>query len=392
MPELPNGHEWPSNACSTSPEASVAAVTTTRALRPVRGCPPVVAIVALDRAQAMGQSRRTTSWRAVFEAAGAHVHDVLVPVRRRPHLDGLAPVVSGHAAPERLAWSAGSLAAQLQTVGPDVVIAVTTRAFDPRVLDGPWTVVLDQVDSLARSYRDRAALTNAGFRRGGYRALAALHGRVERTVRADPVRRVAAGWTDAQMLGAEWVPNVVDDRGASDGDAQPDRDVLFVGTLRYPPNVDALERLGRLWPTICRVRPGTTALVAGATPVRRVHELCARHGWELLADFASLAEVAARARVSVAPVQRVAGIQNKVLDAADVGLAQVVTPEVLEGFAPGVPLTPMAGDTAFAAEVVRLLDDAAARAAQVQAVQDHMRSRYASTAWSGWATELLDAR
>ena len=72
---------------------------------------------------------------------------------------------------------------------------------------------------------------------------------------------------------------------------EPDHDVLFFGTLRYPPNIDALERLGHLWDPLTAMRPGTTALVAGSAPTARVEDLCRVHGWTLLPNFASLPAV-----------------------------------------------------------------------------------------------------
>jgi hypothetical protein len=349
-----------------------------------------VVVVSLGREQAMGEVRRVASWRQVFGATGAEVLDRTVAPGRMPRLDGVLPVVTGRAAPERLAWSGDRLYRSLCDDAPDVVVVVSTRAFDLRILDGPWTVVLDQVDSLARSYHDRVAVVDGLPRRTMYQTLSVLHARVERKIRDAPVRRVAAGWADALTLGAEWVPNTLDDTLAPLDGVEPDHELLFFGTLRYPPNVDALERLARMWPRLQASRPGTTAIVAGAAPVPRVRDLCLRHGWELVPDFTSLPAVGARARVAVAPLSRVAGIQNKVLDAAAIGLPQVVTPEALEGFDPGLPLVGLADDAAFVAEVVRLLQDRDAARAQVVALGEHVRHRYSTEAWRGWASAVSD--
>lgn len=349
-----------------------------------------VALVSLGRAQAMGEVRRVSSWRQLFTAAGAEVVELALMPDRRHRVDGLVAVARGDVPPERLAWSGPRARDAIADVDPDVVVVVSTRAFDRRVVAGRATVVLDQVDSLARSYHDRAALVDGLPRRMGYRSLAALHARVERRIRWAPVRRVAAGWSDALSLGAEWVPNLVDPALAPVAGAVPDTDVLFFGTLRYPPNVDALERMARLWPAMLRARPGTTAVVAGSAPTPRVVELCRVQGWELVADFAALPDVAARARIAVAPLTRVAGIQNKVLDAAMLGLAQVVTPAALEGFAPGFPLAGHGSDAAFVAEVVRLLDAPEAAEAETALVRAHAVAEYGAEHWRQWATEVLD--
>lgn len=336
----------------------------------------------------MGEVRRVASWRQLFHAVDAEVVELSVTPDRRPHLDGMSAVIRSGATPERLAWSGPRLRERLHERAPDAVLVVSTRAYDARAVAGPWTVVVDQVDSLARSYHDRAAVVEGRIKQWGYRGLSAMHARVEQRLRTSSLRRVAAGWSDALALGAEWIPNLVDESLAPTS-GTPDRDVVFFGTLRYPPNIEALERLARCWPLVQARRPGTTAMVAGAAPTARVEELCREHDWELVANFASLSTVAARTRVAVAPLSKVAGIQNKVLDAASVGLAQVVTPEALEGFGPGLPIEPAIGDAAFVEEVTRLLDDPASARTQVRAMQTHIAAQYSVDRWAPWAATLL---
>jgi hypothetical protein len=250
--------------------------------------------------------------------------------------------------------------------------------------------VLDFVDSLSRNYRDRSEIATARLARFGFAALSRAHERVERRLERIPIRRVAAGTADARDLAAEWVPIVSDPalRPLAE-DRAMDRDVLFFGTLRYPPNLEALERLTRIWPMVQRVRPDATALIAGSAPPRRVRELCAAQRWELRADFASLTAVASRARVAVAPLDRTAGMQIKVLDAASLALPQVVTSAALRGYAADFPLEPRDDDEAFAAEIVRLLEHPADARAEGAAGAHHAEERYSASTWARWATDLL---
>lgn len=346
---------------------------------------PVVAIVSLGREAAKGEVRRVASWRLLFERAGTEVEAITVRPSTRPRFDALPAVLTGRAAPERFAWSARDLMQKLEALAPTLVVVVSARAFDPCLSTGAWAVVLDFVDSLSRSYRDRATLVEGMLRRRAYGGLAIAHGRLERRLGESGVRTVAAGWADAQRLGAEWVPILVDpDLRPVDG-VQRDVDVLFFGTLRYPPNVDALERLARLWPSVQRARPSTTALVAGSAPTPRVRELCVAHRWELVADFESLPAIAARARVAVAPLTHTAGIQIKVLDAAALGLPQVVRSPALAGLDPDFPLVPHDTDEAFAAEIVRLLDDPDAASASAELVRTHVDNEYGADRWADWA-------
>ncbi len=125
--------------------------------------------------------------------------------------------------------------------------------------------VLDLVDPLDRAYRDRAALVG-GLRGVGFRLLARAHARNQRRIRLDTEVVVVAGHDDALALGATWLPiTVMPDKTPSHG--VPDHDLVFAGTLSYPPNIGVLQRLHRLWPRVLARRPGTTMLVAGASPV-----------------------------------------------------------------------------------------------------------------------------
>jgi glycosyltransferase involved in cell wall biosynthesis len=347
-----------------------------------------VALVHLGRAKARGEVRRVESWRTMFEAAGAQVVDVPVGTGRMPHLAKLSGLVPGTAVPESLTWSTGAVIGRLEALGPDLVVVISVRAFDNRLADGPWTTILDFVDSLARSYSDRGEVMK-GARKLGFTALARMHGRAERTLARRGLHTVAAGWADAQRLGAEWVPIITGPGESSRRTAAADHDVLFMGTLRYPPNIDGLERLGRLWPRVLAARPETTALVAGADPPARVVELAHHHGWDLVANFASLADVAARARVAVAPLARTAGIQIKVLDAAALGVPQVVTTAALGGLAPGFPIEPVDDDDAFAAEIVRLLEDPESAAASAASLRAHVEAEYGVGRWARWAADQL---
>jgi hypothetical protein len=348
-----------------------------------------VAIVSLGRSGAMGEVRRVASWRLLFEAAGAQVTEILLTSGHRPHFDGIVGITRGRATPERLAWSGRRLRADLAAVRPDLVVVVSARAYDHVATAGDWGVVVDLVDDLERSYRDRADLATSPLTRRGYQVLATAHRRVGRRLCDGRVHTVVAGWRDARQLDAEWIPIVCNPALRPISGIAPDRDVLFFGTLRYAPNVDALERLGRMWPTVLNARPATTALVAGSAPTARVRELCATHGWELVADFASLPEVAARARLAVAPLDRTAGIQIKVLDAASLGMPQVVTTAALEGYAPDFPLTPHDDDSAFAAEIVRLLQDPQLTARQAHETRHHVHETYSVGAWQHQAAGLL---
>lgn len=277
----------------------------------------------------------------------------------------------------------------LRELSPRVVVCETIRAHHPALLDAPWRLVIDFVDELSASYRDRARILRPRPKSFGYAALSVMSARTERRLRALPERvvRVAAGYQEAERFDAYWVPITVDTPERVERRA--DHDVLFFGTLSYPPNIAAVERLGTLWPSIVARREGTTALIAGAQPVPAVRKLARRHGWTLIADFSSLESVCARARIAVAPVAHASGLQIKVLDAAAFGLAQVVDPVVLRGLQPGFPVVVARDDHDMIARIVALLDDPE-RDALGAAGRAEVQKTYSVDHWVPWARTMLD--
>jgi glycosyltransferase involved in cell wall biosynthesis len=354
--------------------------------------PAVVAMVHLGRTGSMGGVVRTAGLVDIFEQAGARIVDVplLVDHRARPadilH-SGISQIVAGGAVPESLAWSHRSVLRRLQEIQPTIVLCSTARSYHPALRQGPWTVVLDYVDRLSESYRDRALIRGPSARSLAFRALSQLAARFEGRPVPEGMIGVAAGWADARSLGLEWVP-ITRRLPAVRPDGSPTHDLLFVGKLSYEPNVEAIEQLARMWPAITAGRPGTSLLLAGASPEPRVLELAAGLGWTVEVDFADLGEVMGRARLAVVPLAHASGIQTKVLDAAMYGVPQVLSSVATRGLAPGFPAV-VADDDTFAAEVIALLDDPSRMADLGEQGRAHFADTYTPECWVGWAGQTL---
>lgn len=349
-----------------------------------------VVVVDLGRGSALGASRRVTSWNSLWTAAGATVEVVRLvedcPTRRAVLIPALvSAVLRPTVVAETALWSRRALGARLRAARPDVVVYVTARSWAPGLVPDGAVAVMDYVDQLSENYAQRARAA-APLRALAFRLLAAQMRRFER--RALPVvARTAAGRADAAALGAQWVPNLVTLPPPSS--RQPDTDLLFVGTLDYEPNVNAVHRLLRLWPRVQALRPGTTMLVAGAHPSRALIEQVRGAGWLLEADFATLTDVCGRARLAVAPLAIGTGIQNKVLEAAAHGLAQVVDPHVLRGVEPDFPAACGRDDEQLVQEIVRLLDAPDERADLARRGRLAVEDGYTAGAWAHWGHELL---
>jgi glycosyltransferase involved in cell wall biosynthesis len=350
----------------------------------------VVAVIHLGRPQARGEVRRVRSWSDVIRAAGASpVSLPLLPLRPVPAdlATGALSVVSGRRAPETLAWSPRRLRHALHDVGATHAIALTTRAFVPSGVDDLRGVVLDFVDRLSVSYRDRSRIVASPLRRASFRSLGRLHGRVEQRIQR-PQLTAAAGWEDARQLDATWVPVTVEPVDPSRS-AEAPVDLLFTGNLSYPPNVDAVHLLVEVVDHMARTGPVPTVVLAGATPAPAVRALAQRRGWQVVADFADPAPLYAAARVAIAPLRYTAGIQIKVLDAATFGVPVVATPEALAGFDPDLPALSAHGAAGLAAHVRELLADPSRQVALGAELRDHVLAKYAPGRFGEWLRRAL---
>lgn len=356
---------------------------------------PRAALVHLGRRGGMGTWTRINGLRTVFEEAGAEVHDVQLRIEHRPVAGDLmkvkwADLLTSRAVPETLAWSPVSVLRHLLEIDPAVVLCCTSRAYHPVLAEGPWRIVLDFIDRLSVSYRDRSTIEGIGPKRALFGALAWPNERFEARAHRLRVETIAAGWADARDLGATWVPITVPIPSRPLDPSKASHDLLFFGNLTYPPNVEAVQRLARLWERIIARRPGTSLLVAGNEPIAPVRDAAERHGWTLLPNFPAVNDLLASARLGVVPLEHASGIQIKVLEAAAFGLAQVLSPAARTGLGPQFPVRVGVDDAEFVSEVVRLLDDPARCRAVADEAREHMIERFTAKVWVPWASGLLD--
>ena len=355
-------------------------------------------LIDLGRQTATGARRRMRGLEGVLGHLGLDVRVIeLLPrfrsryvgrVVRAPRALGSVDVV-----PETLAWSPSAVRRELDRIQPGMVVCVTDRCFHPALL-GPWRTYVDFVDRLSISYRDRSQIAGSSLKRLGYRLLRRPHERFESSFRSRVDGAFAAGRADSEALGVDWLP--ID----SEADPRPldqlrppggaDTDLVFVGTLDYPPNEIAVSELHAIWPELSSSRPGISVLVAGARPTTRVREICARNGWELVADFGSVADVYQRSRIAVAPLEHASGLQIKVLDAAAFAVPQVVSAVVASGLDPQFPIVKCSGRFEWMAAIGRLLDDPVGARDLGERSRQHLRQHYGIEAVAAQARVALD--
>jgi glycosyltransferase involved in cell wall biosynthesis len=157
------------------------------------------------------------------------------------------------------------------------------------------------------------------------------------------------------------VPNGTARPRSADTAVVPDADtVAFVGTLDYPPNVEAMTRLVRdVLPLVRRRVPGVRVLLAGRRPTEAVQAL-AGAGVELLGEVADVPAVFGRAQLALYPGRTGRGTKNTVAEAVSAGCPVVASVESARGHATGEHLRVAGTDEELADAVVALLTDPAA--------------------------------
>lgn len=162
--------------------------------------------------------------------------------------------------------------------------------------------------------------------------------------------------------------------------AEADRRLIFVGSLNWSPNPDAvLYFLDRIWPLVKRDVPGVTFDVVGIAPPREIVDFARRDDSVRVHGFVDdLGAWLAKATVFVVPLRMGGGTRLKILDAMAMGKAIVSTRLGAEGLdlAAGEEIILEDEPELFARTIVRLINDpglrqALGRRARERVVRDY---------------------
>lgn len=124
------------------------------------------------------------------------------------------------------------------------------------------------------------------------------------------------------------VPNVVAMPARRARSARSDaRTVLFVGTLGYEPNEDAVQWfVSRVWHRLSAAGPGRVRLViVGTGPSARLQRLSGRYGITVTGPVPEVESLYRSADVVIAPLRAGGGTRIKLLEAAAYGVPAVAT-------------------------------------------------------------------
>lgn len=156
--------------------------------------------------------------------------------------------------------------------------------------------------------------------------------------------------------------------------------VLFVGTLFWPPNAEGVTWFIReVWPLVRAGCADARLLVVGKRPPTTLTQLATiTPGVEMLGYVADLMNLIACSSVFVVPLRAGGGMRVKIVDAWSWGIPVVSTTIGAEGLEYGVDEHLLIADDAatFAAATLRLLDDPALAAQLRSAGRQRVESTY----------------
>ena len=167
--------------------------------------------------------------------------------------------------------------------------------------------------------------------------------------------------------------------------------IVFVGVMDYPPNVEAVDFFANhIWSRIREVYKNARFIIVGARPAKSVLGLARIPGIEVTGYVNDVRPYLAAATISVAPLGVARGVQNKILEAMAAGVPVLTTPDVAKGLpddAKNLVFTADRNDETFAAALLDLIKNEAVREARATEAAEYIRENCV------WETKLraLDA-
>lgn len=121
------------------------------------------------------------------------------------------------------------------------------------------------------------------------------------------------------------IPNGVEFEYYSPRQSEKKYDLLFIGNMAYPPNIEAaMYAAKKILPLVHKQNPNITFLIAGATPVAQVRKLQTDKikvsGW-----VDDVPGVFSSSRIMIAPMLISIGLQNKILQAMAMKIPCVIS-------------------------------------------------------------------
>ncbi len=315
-----------------------------------------------------------------------------VYLRRDPAARGMADTVA-----PLMAEDVASLVETCGSMKPELVLiegvqllqaAVALRAAHRKL---PIIIDMHNIESVLREDIDRARIPRAVrslvsiFLQGRWNACQSaerLANKVASQIwvcsQDDRERLLAIVGSGAVRIVPNPIPNWAEHARAAPHDSMTS-EVLFVGHLAYPPNVEAVTMLVEdVMPRLRMRLPHATLHICGRRPRRRLARMVASEGHRLSADVDDLVPIYRSAGVIAIPLQTGGGSRLKILEAMAAVRPIVATAKAMEGLGAeaGVHYHPAETADQFADALARVLTDAADERANLLASRDWVIRQY----------------
>lgn len=143
---------------------------------------------------------------------------------------------------------------------------------------------------------------------------------IERELRASTNTSVVANGVDLEFFSA------VKKR------LPPNPTVLFVGTFKWLPNIEAVEEIvHQIWPLILDQLPGAKLKIVGFSPTPKIQAYSQDPTIEVLGGIDDIRDAFASSHILLAPIRSGKGTRYKVLEAMITGTPVVATTLAVEG-------------------------------------------------------------
>ena len=119
------------------------------------------------------------------------------------------------------------------------------------------------------------------------------------------------------------MPNGIDDYYFESLKVEKKYDLVFVGNLNYPPNIDAIHYLlNEILPSL----PHLTLLISGANPsTKLLHQIALSPNTTITGWVDDIRQSYLQGEILIAPMQIGTGMQNKILEAMALGVPSITT-------------------------------------------------------------------
>jgi len=111
------------------------------------------------------------------------------------------------------------------------------------------------------------------------------------------------------------IPNGVDFESFYPKTLEKKYDILFMGNLAYPPNIDAIQFLSNeIMPLVIKHNPKIKLLIAGINAPKHIRKLQSQN-IDIIENFEDISDSIAVSKIMLAPMKISIGLQNKILQA-----------------------------------------------------------------------------